>query len=222
MDLWYDTAKAVVRAYLALFIRSIQVEGIENLPPGPKIIVANHPNATDGFVLPFIIREKVHILIQEDTFHVPVIGRLLALADQIPVAYGRGREALNTALDKLALGHAVVIFPEGRLNHNREFRRAGTGAAILALESGAPLIPLGFYVPDKYTRAIQTYMHNRITFGRWQFGGHTFVRIGEPWQPLVDEADRGYRYVRELTQNLMAQVAGLVDQAKAEADKLGI
>jgi 1-acyl-sn-glycerol-3-phosphate acyltransferase len=221
MDIWYKTVLMIVGAYKTLFIRSVEVVGQENIPSGPKIIIANHPNVTDSFVLPFIVREKLHFFIQSDTFTLPILGRLLELADQIPVTFGEGRQALNIAIDRLAMGHSVVIFPEGRLNDAKEFRRAGAGASILALESGAPVVPLGFYVPEKYARPIKGYFLGRETIGRWQFGGPCIVNIGEPWKPLVDEFDQGYRTLRAVTQQMMAQVLDLVEQAKAEASKYG-
>lgn len=220
MDFWYKTVLMIVGGYKALFIRSVVV-GQENIPSGPKIFIANHPNVTDSFVLPFIIREKLHFFIQSDTFTLPILGRLLKLADQIPVTFGEGRKALNMAIDRLARGHSVVIYPEGRLNNSKGFRRAGAGASILALESGAPVVPLGFYVPEKYARPIKGYFHGRETLGSWQFGGPCIVNIGEPWKPLIDEMDQSYRALREVTQQMMAQVLDLVEQAKAEASRYG-
>ncbi len=223
MDLWYNVAKGILRAYLAFFIDAIHVSGGENLPPGAKIIVANHPHVTDGFILPFLIKEKIHFLIQEDAFRLPVIGRLLTLADQIPVAIGRGREALEIARQKLNLGHVVAIFPEGRLSGSTEVRRAGAGAALLALESRVPLVPVGFYVPPDYIRAIRSRVNRREALGWWQWGGECFVRIGEPFQLFLSEqADRSYRYLRQVTDQIMATIQDLVDQAAASFRELGL
>ncbi|MCK5429675.1 MAG: 1-acyl-sn-glycerol-3-phosphate acyltransferase, partial [Anaerolineales bacterium] len=86
MNVWYNTAKSILRTYTALFMRSIQVFGQDNLPLGAKIIVANHANMTDSFILPFIIREKLHFLIQADAFNLPFLGGLLERAEQIPVS----------------------------------------------------------------------------------------------------------------------------------------
>lgn len=223
MDIWYSTVKSIFRVYLALFVRSIHLEGGENIPEGAKILVANHANVSDIFVLPFILKEKPHFLIQAEAFTVPIIGKLFELNNQIPVVIGQGREALNTALEKLNLGQTIVIFPEGRLNHGRHLRRAGAGAAMLAAESGAPLVPIGFYVPPEFTRTIKGRFFGRRNTASWQFGGSCFVQVGEPWQlNLAEEADKSYRVLREYTQNVMTQIADLVDQAKEEAQKWGV
>jgi len=223
MDVWYTTAKTIVRAYMALFMGKIQVLGQRELPPGPKIIVANHTNVTDSFVVPFLVKEKVHFLIQAETFSLPIIGRLLALADQIPVYFGHGRAALDAAYARLKQGHTVAIFPEGRLNDGKTFHRAGAGAAMLALESGAPIVPLGFYVPDENALAIKSHFHDRDNLGRWQFGGRCYVEIGEPWQLtnlIIDKVN--YREIRKLTDKMMARISELVQQAQVEARQLGM
>ena len=59
MDVWYGIAKSIVRTYLALFTDGFELEGRENIPPGPKIVIANHTYVTDAFVLPFIFPEKL-------------------------------------------------------------------------------------------------------------------------------------------------------------------
>jgi 1-acyl-sn-glycerol-3-phosphate acyltransferase len=215
MEIWYNFAKGIVRTYLTFFVEGFDVQGKENLEPGPKIIVANHPNATDAFFLPFIFPEKMHFLIEEKTFNITIIGRLLKLADQIPVIVGRGREALGEACEKLSQGHSVVIFPEGHLNHGKALRRAGAGAAMLALKSGAPLVPVGFYVPPEFTRTIRLSNNDRDIVGRWQMRGRCFIQIGEPWiLDLVSYRDQSYRSMRELTDGIMLKIQNLVQLAE--------
>jgi 1-acyl-sn-glycerol-3-phosphate acyltransferase len=220
MDVWYGIAKSIVRTYLFLFTDGFELDGKENILPGPKIVVANHTYVTDAFVLPSIFPEKLHFLIQEDTFTLPVFGKLLALADQIPVVVGQGREALKIARDRLDIGHTVVIFPEGHLNHAEGLRRAGSGAAILALQSGAPILPMGIYVPSDFVKSVQAHMHDRTVLGAWQTRGELFVKIGEPWlPPAIDAADRSYHYLREMTNRMMEQVSALIQQAQQLAGK---
>jgi 1-acyl-sn-glycerol-3-phosphate acyltransferase len=222
MDFWYNTAKAVVGAYVNIFIQKIHVEGREKIPGGAKIVVANHALATDGFLLPFIFPEKIHYLIQADIFTLPIVGKLLTLADQIPVARGRGIEALELAKEKLSKGATIVLFPEGRLNNGKRLLRAYSGAARLALESGAPVIPIGFYTPPQYARAFASRLFGRQTLGSWQLGGPSFISIGNTWQPLLDAfyPESGYPYarlLRTMTDDLMAQINLLVERARCYA-----
>ena len=72
MDIWYAVSKGICLAYIKVLVRGYQVSGRENLIPGAKIIVANHPNASDAFYLPFIVDEKLYFFIQESLLEVPI------------------------------------------------------------------------------------------------------------------------------------------------------
>lgn len=214
MDFWYNFARRGVRTYLSLFIHPIRVEGREKLPPGPKIVVANHTLATDTFVLPCIIPEKLHFLIQSEVFTLPIVGKLLALADQIPVFKGRGQEALSAAREKLLQGKNIALYPEGRLNHGKGLDRAHTGAARLALQSGAPLVPVGVFTPPEFAHPIRARMFGRQVLGGWQFGGPCFVHIGDPLLPSPkDRIENGFDAIQELTEELMSRIDRLVQYA---------
>ncbi|MBT7191864.1 MAG: 1-acyl-sn-glycerol-3-phosphate acyltransferase [Anaerolineae bacterium] len=218
MDIWYEVVRIILRSYLTVCVKSVEIKGAKNLPSGPKIIAANHANATDCFTLPFILKEKLHFLVQAESFTVPIIGRLLALADQIPVVQRRGYEALNIAKDRLAQGHTVVIFPEGKLNHGQNFHRPRIGAVLLSILSGTPIIPIGFYVPSENTHFFQSHFHNRKSLARWQIRGKCFIRIGKPYTLKgYSGAEADYRALRELTQELMEKISELIDQATEAA-----
>ncbi len=212
MEFWYDFATSVVRFYTTFFLH-YQVKGRERIPPGPKIIVGNHPCATDSFVLPFIFKEKLHFAIQADIFDIAIVGRLLTLAGQIPVVVGQGHEMVKAGVRWLEKGHDIVIFPEGRLNYGKDFHRAGSGAALLALQTGAPVLPIGIWSPPKFIRRIQSNVLNRPTDGGWQIGGKVFINIGDPLflaKPV--DSTRIYRHLRECTNQIMSQVSELVQQ----------
>jgi len=217
---WYQVSKTVLRFYKFFCIHSIQLQGKENLLTGQsKIIVAIHANATDAFVLPFIVPDKLHFLILEENFSIPVFGRLLALADQIPVVLGRGREGLSIAKKRLFEWNSVVIFPEGYLTHGKRLRRAGAGAAILACETGRPIGTIGFFVPSKFTHTFRRRFFNRGTVGRWQVRGNCFVHVGNPiFAPPDSGFESTYRFFRHLTDNVMAEISNLVKQATENAN----
>lgn len=211
MDIWYSISKDIASLYKILFIHP-QVKGKDHIPSGPKIIVGNHSLASDPFVLPFIFREKLHFLIEREMFNLWLIGKLLALADQIPVVNGRGREAIRAACQRLEAGNSVVIFPEGRLNHGERMYRAGAGAALIAAQTGLPVVPVAFYTPPQFVRMIRSRMENRATFGGWQFGGPLFVNIGEPLRAM--QASSEYLALREFTDQVMISISTLVNELK--------
>ncbi len=218
MDFWYRFSKLVVGTYLTAFVKRIHVIGRENLHPGPKIIMANHPNLTDGFVLPFIFPDKLHFIIQSDAFDVPIIRFLLKKADQIPLIRTRGREALQTALDRLTAGNGIVVFPEGRLNHGKQLQRGRLGAALLAQASGAPIFPVGFFVRPEDTRMVVRRIKDRISKACYQIRGVCYVNIGKPWSvPQLTDGKLHPRKLRDLTAKIMQQIGDLAGQAKTVA-----
>ncbi len=207
MEFWYQFAKIISESYRHIFIPRLKIEGRENLIEGPKIIVANHSYASDVFIIPCIVKDRLHFLVEEELLSLPFFGKLLNRADQIPVTIGRGQEALATAYDRLKKGHTVVIFPEGRLNHGKEVQRARSGAIHLAMESGFPLVPFGIYTPERYTHSLSKQNFGRQTIGGWQFGGSSFVAIGEAW-PLYEEFkdSAGFRAFRLAADDLRSRL----------------
>jgi 1-acyl-sn-glycerol-3-phosphate acyltransferase len=221
MKSWYPVLKSILKIYVTLFVEEIQVSGDENIPSGPKIIVANHPNATDGFMLPFVFPEKLHFLIQGSVFSTPFVGRLLDWAEQIPVDKGAGIKALDLAKEKLDQGNSVVIFPEGRLNNDQCLHKGRVGAARLAFETGVPLLPLGFYVPPDSLRSFSKNIREerRISTARWQWGGNCFIQIGKPLHTATDRISSDIEeYLHQLTESIMENIAGLVDLARTHSN----
>jgi 1-acyl-sn-glycerol-3-phosphate acyltransferase len=215
MDFWYEFTKGIPWLYTKFCVKGFEIQGRENIVSGPKILVANHPNATDGFFLPFIVQEKVYFFIQETVFQIPFFGTLLRLSDQIPVSAGKGRRAIKQACEKLSQGYTVAIFPEGRLNHGGEILRGGIGAALLAQESGAPLVPVGFYVPGQFTRMIRLRREGWVSSGRWQLGGRCYIQVGKARNlERLNHRERNYRNLREVTEDIMEAIRNLVQSAE--------
>ena len=122
--------------------------GGANLPDGPCIVAANHSSFVDGPLLALAYAgEKfrpLHMIAYEEPFGHWLMGWILRSAGAIPFRRGdrasQGR-MLATALGWLAAGEAVGVFPEGHVNQAPRLGRPRRGAALLALESGLPVIP---------------------------------------------------------------------------------
>jgi 1-acyl-sn-glycerol-3-phosphate acyltransferase len=217
MDVYYSAAKLILRIYQGILSQDFLVSGDLAPRPGAKIIAANHPNATDGFYLPFIFKEKLHFFIQGDLFSVPFFGWLLARCSQIPVLPSQKKTALELAGDLLAGGKTVVIFPEGQLNPDNQSVKISTGAVRLSLMTEVPIIPVGFYVPAQYLRKITIQKQGHPSQGCWQTSGRCYIHIGSPWLP-GEEINKKVEEitVHELTARMMEKIAAMAHQAALE------
>ncbi|MGQ0465490.1 MAG: lysophospholipid acyltransferase family protein [Sporichthyaceae bacterium] len=126
------------------------VEGLEHVPTtGPAILAGNHVSFSDHFFVPLVIRRKVVYLAKADYFNGKgVAGRLTAgffnAVGQKPVDRSSGRAglaAIQTAVDVLAEGDLLGIYPEGTRSPDGRLYRGRVGVARLWLQSGAPLVP---------------------------------------------------------------------------------
>lgn len=133
------------------------VKGLENIPgDGPAIIASNHLAVIDSFVLPLVLDREIVFIGKSDYFTGKGIkGRLVAgfmkRVGTIPVDRSGGRAseaALNTGLRRLREGGLFGIYPEGTRSPDGRLYRGKTGVARLALESGAPVIPVAMIGTD--------------------------------------------------------------------------
>jgi 1-acyl-sn-glycerol-3-phosphate acyltransferase len=159
----------------------IDIRRHKPLPPGPKILVSNHPSTTDPFLILEITPEPVHILIEERLFQVPLFGSYLHLAGHIPVIPGNGRAAYLAAIRKLREKKSVALYPEGAISPlGGGFHKPRTGAARMALEAGVPVVPIGVALDRSRLRLIETKVKGEPVLGTWYFRGPYALTVGAP------------------------------------------
>ena len=132
----------IMKAYKAAFGLRHHILGLENLPPGPKILAANHPNASDGIQLPLGFKERITFIAQGSLFRLPLIGWILTHAGHIPVQPGQRHATFEQACKAISEGVSILIFPEGKLNPEKEEVKIGTGTVRMSLATGARLPPM--------------------------------------------------------------------------------
>ena len=132
------------------FLRIIRCEwrNFERIPTGGVIVASNHLSSADPAMIASAIyprspryMSKIELFQKE-----PVIGYLFALSGGFPVRRGEGDfAALREAERLLAAGAVVGMFPEGHRSDTGAMMEAHTGTALLALRSGAPVVPVGIW-----------------------------------------------------------------------------
>jgi 1-acyl-sn-glycerol-3-phosphate acyltransferase len=161
---------ALVEA-LARVLFSFEAAGASRLPgSGPALIAANHPSYLDPVLLSLPVKRPIRFMAWDRVFRLPLLGALLRLFGAFPVDVraGRGGDAYLKARQLLEAGELVGIFPEGRRSRagwlEPELRR---GAARLALETGAPLVPAtirGAFRAWPYFRALPAPARIQVRF----------------------------------------------------------
>src|SRR5512142_1134809 len=134
---FYKIGRWIICRYVQFLLNMDVLGETRKLPPGPKLIVANHPSTTDPFYLLTLFPQPLSMLIIEHAFRAPIFGNILQFSGHIPVRAANGRAAFDAAHHRLSTGQTVAIFPEGDLSPREGGSLpAHSGAARLALLTG--------------------------------------------------------------------------------------
>lgn len=183
MNLLYNKiGTGIIRLYSRLMLKlDIRLHG--GMPAGSKIFIANHPSATDPFILHLLSREPLAVMIVSTAFSFPLFGEFIRRTGQIQVVPGEGNRAIEQARAYLKAGYSVGIFPEGGFSpQSGGFREPRSGAARLALTLGkkVPVIPVGIYLPRERIIKIESRMSGKHAVGYWYLRGPYGITIGDP------------------------------------------
>lgn len=140
---------AIVKPLLLLFTRRRWVDG-EKLPAqGGCVVVGNHISHVDPLTFAHLVYDYGRLpryLAKSDVFKVPGVSLILRSARQIPVyrLTTDASEALRAAVAAVDCGECVVVYPEGTITRDPGLwpMTGRTGAARVALATGAPVIPV--------------------------------------------------------------------------------
>lgn len=133
-----------------------QVHGREHLPPGPAIIMAKHQSTWETLAFALIFPPQTWVL-KRDVLWVPLFGWALALLRPIAINRKSRQRAMQQVItqgrERLNAGIWVTVFPEGTRVAPGQRRRWGQGGAVLAAETGYPVVPVahnaGHYWPRR-------------------------------------------------------------------------
>jgi 1-acyl-sn-glycerol-3-phosphate acyltransferase len=139
---------------LLMFIFRPKVSGLRFVPTnGPVIIASNHLSFSDSIFMPLVVPRKVTFLAKSEYFTSPglkgFIKKITFIAlGQVPIDRSGGKRseaALLTGLRLLKENHCIGIYPEGTRSPDGRLYKGRTGIARMAIESGAPIIPVAMF-----------------------------------------------------------------------------
>ncbi len=139
---WRVIVRALARAYWDL-----RIYNVERVPSsGPVILAANHTSFADPPLVGVGIRRATYFLARDTLFHPPLFGTWLRSVNSIPVDRdGGGAAGLRVVLDLLEQEEMVLLFPEGTRSANGNLLPARPGLGLIALKSGAPVVPVRLF-----------------------------------------------------------------------------
>jgi 1-acyl-sn-glycerol-3-phosphate acyltransferase len=171
------------------------------------IIAANHESFYDILVLFRVLPMRIAFLAKRNLFRIPILGWSMAAAGFVPVDRGqrdRGTVTIETALKRLGRGSSLIVFPEETRTRTGELLPFKAGAALLAIRSGLPILPVGI----------------GGTFRIQRRGGFTItpsdvvIAVGEP----ISVEGRSIQDRNEVTAELRARVEALRETARAAVE----
>lgn len=208
-NLPYGALRAFLTPFLMLAFRP-KVRGLRKVPvKGPVIIASNHLSFSDSIFMPLVVPRKVTFLAKSEYFTSPgpkgLLKKLTFMAlGQVSVDRAGGRRseaALLTGLQLLAEGACLGIYPEGTRSPDGRLYKGRTGIARLAIESGAPVVPVAMSNTDKIQPTGKVIPHVK----------RVGMIFGEPMYFDGDSTDM--QHLRDVTDQIMNSIAWLSGQA---------
>jgi 1-acyl-sn-glycerol-3-phosphate acyltransferase len=192
-----NLAQTVVYSPLRMLGRTlcrVHDEALASIPDeGPLLLVVNHVNFLDVPIFyTHLIPRSVTGFAKRETWRNPALGILFSLGGAIPIRRGSvDRTAITRARHALRSGRILAIAPEGTRSGDGRLQKARAGIAVLALESGVPVIPVAYFGGEKFRSNIVRLIRTDFHF-----------RVGTPFRVRMN----GGRLTREIREHITTEI----------------
>ena len=172
---------------------------------GPLVIGANHVHLVDPILLQLSFPRWINFMAKQELFHYPFL-RIIIRWSQAFSIHRQGtikdkRETVKQAKNILSQGLVLGMFPEGKRNRNGKLLPGKPGSAVIALQMGVPLLPVGIAGTEKL-RGI-SWLWKRPSI---------IINIGQPFKLPSVEGRLSRTQTKLLTGLIMSKIAALLPQ----------
>ncbi|MBE9524020.1 MAG: 1-acyl-sn-glycerol-3-phosphate acyltransferase [Chloroflexi bacterium] len=204
MTLTERIANAIIKAISGIICR-IDADQLKNVPHhGPMIIITNHINFLEAPILYTLLMPRPMTAFGKlETWNGAFMAWLFNLWGIIPIKRGEpDRKALRAGLAALKNGQFLGIAPEGTRSNDGQLLKGQSGVVMMALLSGAPLIPIVHYGSEKYRYNLKRFKRTDVK-----------IIVGKPFtlNPGDQKVTRALR--EQMTTDIMVQMAKLLPPA---------
>jgi 1-acyl-sn-glycerol-3-phosphate acyltransferase len=142
--LWYEANFWLCMAGMTLGF-SLRTEGQRHVPrEGPVLLLSNHQSFVDPVIVGLAARRHLYFLARQSLFRKRLLRRLIESLHAVPIHHeGFARAGLQTMLEQLQAGRAVLIFPEGERTHDGKLHALRPGIHLLIKRMAMPIVPVG-------------------------------------------------------------------------------
>jgi 1-acyl-sn-glycerol-3-phosphate acyltransferase len=179
----YWLVRALLQPFFHVYFRMSRI-GREHVPnEGPVIFAANHRSFLDPFLIATLARRPIYFVAKQELFEHKLVGWFLNSLGAFPIDRGNAdADAMATAREILERGDGVLIFPEGTRTRPGSLAAPKRGVGRLALETGAPVVPIAVIGTETIRRGWRIRPHKvRIRAG----APLTFPKVESPSPQLA-------------------------------------
>lgn len=187
---WTYTFVRILISPPTLLIYRVRAIGRENVPKsGPLVLAPNHFSQMDHFFIGLYLRRKIRFMAKSQLFGPPVLTYVYKHGGVFPVRRGHHDEkAFETAFALIDQGEMVLMYAEGGRSRGQELGEPKPGIGRIALESGAPIVPVAVHGSARVRR------WKRLRFPK------VTVQYGEPMTFPVERSPSRERQLEVATE----------------------
>ncbi len=187
---WTYTFVRILVSLPTLLLYRVRAIGVENVPKsGPLVLAPNHFSQMDHFLIGLYLRRKIRFMAKSQIFGPPILTYVFKHGGVFPVRRGHhDEEAFKTAFTIVEQGGMLLMYAEGGRSRSGELGEPKPGIGRIALESGAPIVPVAVHGSEEARR------WKRFRFPK------VHVQYGEPLEFAVETAPDRERQLEVATE----------------------